>query len=219
MRVYYFTSEKHAVSNLENRRIKIATINDLNDPFELMGLKLANKDYRKLFRQKRSEFAKAFGILCFCISWHSPVLWSHYGEKHAGICLGFDVTDKLLKEVKYITSMRIMESQIYALQSQIDMELMVELLYFKFLDWKYEKEIRLLVKLEECEKENSLYFLPFSNDIIIKKVIIGARGEKVPKDIGKLIKPNYTGVEIIKSRLAFQSYQVIQNKQYKIVNI
>jgi hypothetical protein len=34
-------------------------------------------------------------------SWENPVLWSHYAEGHKGVCLGFDVKEELLEEVKY----------------------------------------------------------------------------------------------------------------------
>jgi hypothetical protein len=35
MRLYHYLSEKHALDDLENKRLKIARIEDLNDPFEL----------------------------------------------------------------------------------------------------------------------------------------------------------------------------------------
>ena len=38
MRVYYLTGAPFALSNLALRRIKIARFEDLNDPFELLGV-------------------------------------------------------------------------------------------------------------------------------------------------------------------------------------
>jgi hypothetical protein len=40
-------------------------------------------------------------MLCFSRDWHNPVQWSHYADKHRGICLGFDVPDSLLVPVQY----------------------------------------------------------------------------------------------------------------------
>ena len=41
------------------------------------------------------------GILCFSEDWTDPVLWTHYGAKHRGICLGFDVKDGFAKKIVY----------------------------------------------------------------------------------------------------------------------
>ena len=219
MRVYNLVSEENAIKNIRNRRLKISTINDLNDPYELMGLQLINKDYRKVFKQRRAEFAKKFGVLCFSKSWRNPVLWGHYGDKHAGVCLGFDVPDTLLKDVNYYSSLRCMESDIEVRQPQIGTELLHELLYWKFQDWSYEEETRFLVKLDTCDKDGALYFYPFSDDLVLREFIIGACCKKASQDIVGLIKPFTKGVEIIKSRLAFKDYRVVRNKQYKIVKI
>ena len=37
-RVYKFTSARHAIDNVKNQRIKLSTIDDLNDPFDLCPL-------------------------------------------------------------------------------------------------------------------------------------------------------------------------------------
>ncbi len=34
MRMFYFTSREYAIKNIENQRLKIATIDKMNDPFE-----------------------------------------------------------------------------------------------------------------------------------------------------------------------------------------
>ena len=35
-RVYKFLSAQHGINNLRDRRLKLATIDDLNDPFDLV---------------------------------------------------------------------------------------------------------------------------------------------------------------------------------------
>lgn len=217
MRVYNLSSERYSITNISNRRLKVSTIDDLNDPYELLGLQLYNKDFRKKFRQKRAEFARDFGILCFSKSWHNPVLWSHYGDKHAGVCLGFDVTDSLLTNVRYYPSLKSMESAIRINDGQIASELLRELVFMKFQDWSYEEEARIIVRLDSCEKDGPLYFYPFSSDVSLREIIIGPRGTKTPQKFLRLVKPVARGLRILKSRLAFRSYEVIRNKRYKIV--
>src|SRR5687767_14278862 len=96
MRVYHLSNAEFALSNIALRRIKISRFSDLNDPFELLGANLKDKNYREAFRLTRDELHNDKGLLCFSRSWGNPVLWSHYADKHRGICLGFDVSDHLL---------------------------------------------------------------------------------------------------------------------------
>lgn len=95
MRLYHFTSRDYGLSNLAQRRLKIATLDDINDPFELEAFSLTNAADRPTYRRFKDEWSKRFGILCFSRSWSNPVQWSHYGEKHRGMCLGFDVDDSV----------------------------------------------------------------------------------------------------------------------------
>ena len=75
LRAYHFTSAKHALDDLRNSRLKIATIEDLNDPFELLGMDISGTDDRLKFRAWRKSMAESFGMVCFSRNWHNPVLW------------------------------------------------------------------------------------------------------------------------------------------------
>ena len=47
MRLYYFTNAEYGLSDLREKHLKIARIDQLNDPFEFMGADLSNDDLRK----------------------------------------------------------------------------------------------------------------------------------------------------------------------------
>ncbi|MDW9570209.1 DUF2971 domain-containing protein [Sinorhizobium meliloti] len=32
-----------------------------------------------------------YGIVCLSDNWQHPMMWSHYADRHRGICLAFDV--------------------------------------------------------------------------------------------------------------------------------
>jgi hypothetical protein len=51
---------------------------------------------RKASKQFRAAVNASQGLLCFGADWSSSVMWSHYADKHKGICLGFDVRRSLL---------------------------------------------------------------------------------------------------------------------------
>ena len=48
MRVFHFRSVKYGLKSLEERRLKISRIHELNDPFEILGANLSNRDFRTL---------------------------------------------------------------------------------------------------------------------------------------------------------------------------
>lgn len=89
MRVYNSLAAQWAERRSRAKgRIKISRFDDLNDPFELLAAQLRSKDVRKAFGALRDHMCANRGVLCFSRGWHNPLLWSHYGDKHRGICLG-----------------------------------------------------------------------------------------------------------------------------------
>src|SRR4051812_19012660 len=100
MLVYHFVSSDYGLDDIRKRRIKIATISDVNDPFELVPSS-KDKIIRQRFRIWRWQFDRQFGMLCFSRSWRNPVQWSHYAAKHTGLCLGFDIQSNVLTRVRY----------------------------------------------------------------------------------------------------------------------
>ena len=129
MRVYHLLPRKWALCDLKHDRLKVATFDDLNDPFELRGVRLENRDDRHRFNCWRNLTATKVGLLCFSKSWRNPVLWSHYADEHKGICLGFDVPESCLSEVKYVPE-RLQFEQLVPDEDQLQ-----RLLRTKFKDW------------------------------------------------------------------------------------
>ncbi len=102
MRVYHFLNKQYGLDDLQRRRLKIAEIMSLNDPFELLGINLSHPLLREAFDATKKDLSKKYGILCFSKSWRSPVQWAHYSDNHKGICIDFDVPDSHLIKVRYV---------------------------------------------------------------------------------------------------------------------
>jgi hypothetical protein len=93
------------------------------------------------------------GICCFSTTYASPLLWSHYGDQHRGLCVGYN-TDRLpkpvLQKVVYCQNRVIKTSMLY--QALIDKnqqaknDLDRDFLLRKSEDWSYEGEWRLIGK-------------------------------------------------------------------------
>ena len=214
MRVYYLLSEKWALESLVRQRVKVSLFSEMNDPFELLGLSFKRKSDRAEIEQVKKEVSEEMGAICFSKVWSNPVLWSHYADRHRGIALGFDVPNKHLKPISYNVE-RIEQDLIKSLHSDDGEDLSIKLLTIKYEHWRYEDEIRLPVMLKDAVKEKSLYFLPYCDALKLKEVIIGPRSELSIKSIYNHIPKPTTGIKVIKSRLAFQSFKVVKNQRFK----
>jgi hypothetical protein len=87
-RAYHFLPAHYALEDLRHRRMKIALLDDLNDPFDLWAVAQPDPTLRKAMRAFKLHVAQRFGMVCFSLAWHNPLLWSHYADKHRGVALG-----------------------------------------------------------------------------------------------------------------------------------
>lgn len=213
MRVFHFINAKHGLENLRKRRLKIATLNELNDPFELFGVNLEDEALRHAFQVMKKDLATKKGLLCFSRNWHNPVQWSHYASKHTGLCLGFDVPDYCLGPVTYSRKRLVIEAESLSEPNQLTPEIATKFLFTKYAHWQYENEVRGFVILEEKDTEKNMYFAPFDNKLQLKMVIVGARSNITRKQIREALGNLAPSVEAFKARLAFKSFRVVRQKK------
>ena len=202
MRLYHFTRKDFGLLILRHKRIKISRINELNDPFEFMGVDLSNDYDHQAINSLKEDLSSDTGIVSFSENWTNPLLWAHYANSHRGLCLGFDVSDSHLMKVKYQDErmpsyeLRRQNEMVSALadkcqdnnlstdevskliQEQTDedqsgQKFMTEILATKFSHWSYEEEYRLFVDLRI--KSSKYYYLEFGDHISLEEVIIGLR--------------------------------------------
>src|ERR1043165_3821312 len=175
MRVFHFVKDEFAIDDIRHRRLKIATLDELNDPFELLGIDLRDRRLRNAVQAAKSEFAKISGLLCFSRYWYNPVQWSHYADKHAGLCLGFDVPDSLLAQITYSGKRFAVDVQQFANKQTRDSRIFERILFTKYAHWRYEAEVRAMPHLETQDPVTKLYFAEFSANLFLRQVIVGAR--------------------------------------------
>jgi hypothetical protein len=204
MRVYHFLPAIHAMDDIRRKRIKISEIDQLNDPFELWCVSQEDPQLRVALRGYKKEMTERFGMICFCKHWHNPLLWSHYADKHRGMCLGFDVDDRGLKEVNYVHERA-------DLKIPPTKETANELLFTKYRDWRYEEELRNWFKLDE--REDGYYFYPFDDFVQLREVIAGPLCVTRQEEIREALKSYKSSISITKARLAFGTFRVVENLQ------
>ena len=92
-----------------------------------------------------NDSKKKYGILCLSEIKDSTLMWSHYAEKHSGICIGFKfpalTSDVICFKVSY-------HEKIYPIEYSLDESIeasFAKLMYWicaKSKDWEYENEVR-----------------------------------------------------------------------------
>ena len=161
------------LSRLEKRRIK-------NIP-----LKEKVRSVKSMWRKQKENFA----VSCFSKIFDNILMWSHYADKHEGLCIGFMVDiGKLIDNTNILTYSVDYKSKFTPLpfyDNDINKRLETLKQYFsvKAEFWSYEKEIR-LVDSNYYSKYQSDFF-SFSQYAEIQEIYFGLKMNSKNK---KLVK-------------------------------
>lgn len=131
------------------------------------------------------EICEKVGTTCFTISKETkPVnvlMWAHYADCHRGIAIEFNENSDVIKYSSPVTYAS--RRPIYDAKALDDLDsVSLSELYVKSSEWKYENEIRLAQRLEDCELENGIYVTNIPIDSI-SKVFIGVNADYKLKEL------------------------------------
>lgn len=103
----------------------------------------------KIETELRNRYGK--GICCFSEEFNNPLLWSHYGDEHRGMCIGYSLDRRPppeLKKVSYGGDRTITTSSLEAAllhkNANATALLDAKVLLRKAPEWQYEKEWRII---------------------------------------------------------------------------
>ena len=174
-RVYKFISAEYGILNLKARRLKLSTIDDLNDPFDLYPIDTTDPQIAQAVMMSVAQSKRITGLLCFSRNWDNLLLWSHYAGSHTGLCLGFDIPDDspgggFDMDVCYQPNLlRIRDAK------DINFDLVNRMLRTKHESWSYEQEVRMFVGINDPPDEKGLFWFEFGPNLELREVIIGAQ--------------------------------------------
>lgn len=211
MPVYHFVNADYGLQDLVRRRLKIARLDDLNDPFELLGYAARDAATRNAFADTKAALANDRGMLCFSRDWHNPVQWSHYADHHRGLCLGFDIPASKLTPVTYLSRRPVPDLAVLVGGGVAGREAMLKMLSTKFSHWRYENEVRVFTRLDDAD--GRLYFADFGKDLRLCEVIVGALSNVTRADLAKALGGLAPDVTARKARLAFRSFRVVEQRR------
>ncbi len=118
------------------------------------------------------------GMSCFSETFSNLLMWSHYGNSHSGICIGFNLAnlygsirssshpERFMAKVKYSKDFVAKDHYQHRWESIVDW------LRTKSIDWEYEKEIRIV--LYDLVFKDKLHIKPIDKDSIVS-VFLGSK--------------------------------------------
>ncbi|MBB5439173.1 hypothetical protein HDC92_002860 [Pedobacter sp. AK017] len=141
-----------------------------------------NSHYHKILKEKKKDFK----VSCFSEISDDVLMWSHYADKHKGMCIGFDLNlicpDYVLYPVNYIDEVQ-----------KIDGMANTPYVFyywatFKAARWSYEREIRAVSK-------NGKSIIVYPKDAV-REVIFGCnvKQSEIVVTIKALKKLRYKGI-------------------------
>jgi len=187
----------------------VARFADSNDPFELLALNFRAEQNRRTGRNFKKEVNDKTGFISFSRNWIDPLMWSHYADRHKGICLGFvipraDALAVLYNDERLLAELDASDED----PTKLSADLQDLLLYTKAKCWAYEDEVRRFVKLEDMVVEGALYFCAFSDQLQLREVIIGERCPLTLPYVRKLVRKHQPQAIAYNARLAFGSFSI-----------
>ncbi|MEQ1760901.1 MAG: DUF2971 domain-containing protein [Vicinamibacterales bacterium] len=210
-RVYHMTQDKWALAAVDDQRLKVSRFEDLNDPFELLAMQRHTQASRTASRRLRAAFNASQGLLSFSTDWSNAVMWSHYADKHKGICLGFDVRRSQLQQVRYEDSRLRIALDESADPASLSSELQRQLTCTKAKAWSYEDELRRFIDLRSAVFEPPRHFIPFDDDMRLAEVILGDRCTQNLEAVRTRLEGKCPLALAFKVRLAYRSFRVVLN--------
>lgn len=207
--LYKYLPAEFAMQAMEHKRLKVSRLQNLNDIYdaspriiyETGSPRGRNHEFEKHFNE---QVIQNMGINCYCGTSENLLLWSHYGDSHRGVALGFAINEgwyepdnatdrhaaRLIIKVDYPrgNDRAVLHWQNH-IEPHAEEHQMLEVLRrgytVKGEDWKYEDEYREFVFLSKCVPSGTLYFSNFRPGSL-REVILGERCALEPKFVADL---------------------------------
>ena len=182
----YTILDKDRLKSVLNGQLWVGNTNKFNDPIDPVIKKNRDNEAYNYLLEK---------IKVSCLTTHNDntLMWSHYADKHQGICIEYDISniykrkEVILKKIKYHTKMNRYNSftsnddltiRNFVLDEYTEINYIIESFTIKSKEWEYEDEYRILFYDEKNENPNgTLINLP------IKSICFGVQTSKEDKEL------------------------------------
>jgi hypothetical protein len=182
-RLFRFLSADSALRTIRSRSFRVGRITEFNDLFEWrVGVSGVLPQYEHHVRSAQQEIVDQLssntGVICFSDCIEDPILWSHYADLHRGVAFEVEYLDvPSLYRVQYSNERPTVDARRLADTSGLKdylLPIVRSLFTRKSPSWAYEREYRVLVSLDQCEKRDGMFFVKIPPDFL-KRVVLGFR--------------------------------------------
>jgi len=135
-----FKQKYYDYRSLRNKNIEGLSEKEI---LKLMKPEIELINENKLIKDAKNQVNET-GICCFSATNNNLLMWSHYSDAHKGVCVGYSV-DRLkevfsnIYRVKYGKKFPLVKFKVNSFA-----EVPKKIMTHKSIDWKYEKEIRII---------------------------------------------------------------------------
>lgn len=169
-------------------------------------------EFKKVYTHVVKEKINASGVTCFSKLYNNTLMWSHYADHHKGVCLEFNASldpREVLEDVEVDMIANVNYNRTDKINYNADKKTaIIDLFTRKSTDWRYEKEVRIVL----INKKEVLKF----NKKFLTGIILGCRIDKAEKrSILKIIHEmdyDITIIEAIKADFGLE-FRTINHRQ------
>lgn len=219
MKLYHFASAKYLIPSIREKRLKLSTFQNLNDPYEVMPImydKMGNFAQAGMVRQHIQNMLKDAGLLCMSSNVESSVMWGNYADRHKGVAYEFHFEQQANERLIHVTydGGRVVFSEDMNLhdEKQLD-DFFKILLGRKAGGWIYEAETRWVFpisrgKVKVMVDENGLIFTPLPEEL--KRIILGVDCPLFEDIVGRtVVEHGLKDISVTRARLSDRDFNII----------
>lgn len=190
--LYNYTSiNKNTIKLIKNHGLWFSHTNNFNDPVD-PSIKLFNRNSGEY-----DNLLDSIKVACLTTKNNNTLMWSHYADKHKGICIEYDISsilldrnknDFIIRKINYDRTAIINENIANINNIELyDLNLLIDLFSIKSKEWEYEDEYRILYYDREKRKDGLVVPLP------IRSIYFGT---ETPEDDKELIRDIAENIEL-----------------------
>jgi hypothetical protein len=212
---------QYFVNLIKNGEMKFSKPSEFNDPFDCCPTQvsefppdaLPHAVLDQINKHIQHATSQILGVTCLTPHPDKMLMWSHYGDQHRSVCVGFD-RDLLLENVPTNSSGNQLYTEIVKVEytkirpNEEDRKA----IFKKSEEWMYEDEYRIISSAKKGHPQwgPGIWNIPIS---AIKEVVIGARIEQaLQARIVEIIKLTRPDIELKKAVLHAHTFDLVIEK-------